>query len=471
MGWAQRRRQVVTQWFAGTLRALGSRLSLAGVFLLVAFWNVSVSSGFFEQFASGKGAVRETAQEVRNVNLHLQLRFYQLLTQLRPIPFRADNVSLAYIDDDVHWTLLYGNEPTDRGFLAALIHNASLTRTKAAAIGVDVELLAPRNFPPGTDAPDRAAENRELLDEIHFADFQGVPVVLGGVLASTKGARSIELPNIFSAGDLLSSLDTDCVALRCPQFGYINLPSDQREIPLTSAGAGSGDSHSAIRSFALALAEADKGKRLVEDNTLLSAAIEHKGTLDGTFLSEDLYPKVSVVDLYNGVQSAEQACAGRIVLIGGHWRDLQGSGAPVDQHLSPAGYESGLGLHANYIESLIQHQFTREVPAWIGVLLDLAVGLAIYTAFERTVFWWQSLIVLAIALVVPIIAACAVLDFTNRYLDFLLPLELYFLHLLYEFVKEFVSQRSSLTPPQTAPPGPQTPAPEPVLATHSAGEP
>jgi hypothetical protein len=143
MGRAQRLSQTVARWFVRIFRAFASHLSLISVFALVAFWNISVSSGLFERAISGNGAVRDTAREIRDVNLHLQLRFYQLLTHLRPIPFRADNVSLAYIDDDTDWTLLYGAEPTDRNFLAVLIHNASLTRTKAAAIGVDIELLAP----------------------------------------------------------------------------------------------------------------------------------------------------------------------------------------------------------------------------------------------------------------------------------------------------------------------------------------
>jgi CHASE2 domain-containing sensor protein len=94
-----------------------------------------------------------------------------------------------------------------------------------------------------------------------------------------------------------------------------------------------------------------------------------------------------VPNLANGESTAEQACAGRIVLIGGNWHDLQGYGDYVDQHLSPAGHVSGMVLHANYVESLLQHQLTRELPVWIDVLIDLFIGFVIYMCFEAARQW------------------------------------------------------------------------------------
>lgn len=423
--------------------------SVISVFALVAFWNVSISSSFLSRAIEGEGAVRETLQEIRDVNLHIQLRFYQLLTRLRPIPFQPSSVSLAYIDDDTHWTTLYGDEPTDRSYLAGLITNASQTKTKARAIGLDIELLAPRHFPDGTDAAPRYAENQALLKAVHFAANQGVPIILANVYSGSEKRGLLELPNIYTLQDLRTAVD--CAQVECPVFGYINLPNDKREIPLIrQAHHVDGDPPQPVASFALAIVEAVRGPEFVNDNSLLSKSVSQKVNVDGTFLPEHSYPLISVTDLFNGELSAERGCAGQIVLIGGRWHSVQGHGEFIDQHLSPAGYLSGIGLHANYVESLLQHQFTREVPTSAGVLIDLVIGFAIYVCFEIAKRWWWKLFVLGSVLVLPVLFAWVSLDMANRYLDFLLPLELYFLHILYELLTKHFT-RTTVGPNQPEP--------------------
>jgi CHASE2 domain-containing sensor protein len=147
-----------------------------------------------------------------------------------------------------------------------------------------------------------------------------------------------------------------------------------------------------------------------------------------------------------------QACAKRIVLIGGHWHERQGYLGWVDQHLSPAGYISGLALHANYIESLLQHKFTHELNIWINVLLDLILGLIIYLSFESASTWWRTTAVLLAVFFVPPIAACLFLGLANIYLDFLLPIELYSLHLLYEVVEKHFCLKRHETSKASSPP-------------------
>jgi CHASE2 domain-containing sensor protein len=411
--------------------------SVISVFALVALWNISVSSNLFTRAIEGKGAVRETAREIREVNLHLQLRFYQLLTRVRPIPFQPEYVSLAYIDDDTHWTTLYGIQPTSRAYLARLIKNASQAKTKAAAIGLDIELLAPRQFPEASDAESRATDDQALLEAIQFAGSQGVPVIVSRVFYVDDGGKRVELPNIFTPKELIPP-DTDCTRLRCPSFGYINLPDDKRQIPLASLmKMVDGSNFSTVDSFSLALAKAVRGPLETNRDFFLSRPTLDEDDILGTFLPEDQYPEVSVPNLANGESGAEQACAGRVVMIGGHWHDVQGYGDFVDQHLSPAGLMSGLGLHANYLESILQHQFTHELPAWVGILIDLLVGLIIYLCFEVARQWWWKLIVLSCSFCVPVLFAFLFLDLANVYLDFLLPLELYFLHILYAIVEKY----------------------------------
>src|SRR6202000_1856541 len=93
--------------------------------------------------------------------------------------------------------------------------------------------------------------------------------------------------------------------------------------------------------------------------------------LYGNFLAEDQYPSINVANLANGEDSAAQDCAGRRVIIGGRWHDLQGFGDLVDAHLNPAGRMSGMGLHANYVESLLQRKFTHELSVWWDIGIDI----------------------------------------------------------------------------------------------------
>ena len=425
------------------------RPSVISVFVLVALWNISIATDWPAGYLEEEGFWRDTIGGLHDINLHLQLRFYQVLTRHRPDPFQPDHVSLVYIDDDTHWTTLFGDQPTNRAFLARVVRNAANPETKADVIGLDVELLSPRNFPEGSDAGYRDKDNDALLGAVQYASSKGVPVILGSVYAVEDGRR-IDLPNIFTLADLLASPHLDCARVSCPGFGYLNLPEDKREIPLITK-IPPADPHLApyLDSFALAVARAYRGPIEAAKYPILNPR-DHpdNAPVFGTFLpetetknrrglqsTEKEFPQISITGLANGDLPAMQACAKRIVLIGGHWHERQGYLGWVDQHLSPAGYISGLALHANYIESLLQHKFTHELNIWINVALDLFIGLIIYLCFEAASTGWR-IAVLFIVFFVPLIAAWLFLGLANIYLDFLLPIELYFLHLLYEVVEK-----------------------------------
>ena len=264
------------------------RPAVISTFLLVALWNISVSSNLLTRALEGQGTLRETARAIRDINLNLQLRFYHILTRRRPIPFQPDHVSLASINDDTHWTALYGNQPTSRAYLARLVTNASQTRTKAAAIGLDFELLAPRGFPEGTDAQTRFNDNQALLSAVKFATSQGVPVILGGVYYVDEKNRYLDLPKIYTVQDLLVPENLDCSRVRCPAFGYLNIPDDKRQIPLAKSMISFDKSKpEVVDSFALAVAKAVKGPQALSRYPVLSDKTPRSESILGTFLPED----------------------------------------------------------------------------------------------------------------------------------------------------------------------------------------
>jgi CHASE2 domain-containing sensor protein len=432
-----------------SIRSILMDPSALSVLILVGLWNFSVSPSLSRRIPEGTGFFRETAREIRDVNLHLQLRFYQFLIRTRSIPMKAKNVSVVNIDDDEHWIALAGAQPTDRTFLASLIKNAALSKPAPIAIGIDIQLLAPRHYPDGSDAFVRKNENEDLWQALHFAALQNIPVILASVFYTNKDNEKIQLPNIFSEASLATGLGIDCNKFTCPVYGFINLPDDKREIPLTQEVKLQGQKHQAaheIDSFALAIAKAAGTPSYPFETPANPFKFLLDDALDGTFLKEGSYSpeqgvpkKINVSDLAAGKPAAIDACQKRIILIGGRWHDLQGYGEPIDEHLSPVGRISGLELHANYIESLLQNYYTHELKVWVDILIDLLVGLIIFVCFELSSPWWQQLGVLVAAFLIPILCAYLFLNLANIFLDFLLPIELYFLHILYELMERHFS--------------------------------
>lgn len=262
-----------------------------------------------------------------------------------------------------------------------------------------------------------------------------IPVVLGGAFIR-QGGRNERLPEIFKEKDLQPN-GWDCGEQRCSRFGFVNTPSDRRLIP-TFVEVDQPNGKANMDSFALAIAKAKYGplrplpkiNELTEDHTF------------GSFLRETYFSTVLAKDVWSGDQHKLASLANQIVIIGGQWQDMDGYGSRTDSHLSTAGVMSGLGLQANYVESLLYPaENTREVPLLLGIVADLLVGFLIYAIFS--ILEGPSRIwVLAGAAAFPIAAAYVSFINFNRFLDFLFPLELYALHIAYELLEERFSHKT-----------------------------
>jgi CHASE2 domain-containing sensor protein len=168
-------------------------------------------------------------------------------------------------------------------------------------------------------------------------------------------------------------------------------------------------------------------------NILVDPSDADPGTeVFGTFLPETAFEKshIGFAELANANPDAERQCRNRIVLIGGRWRGENGFGEPVDQHLSPAGNISGVALHATYIEALLAHQVSREWSFWTNFSFDILLGLGIYYGFEGIEDTRKKVRLLAFCGLLPVGVAWLSMAALNKYLDFLFPVELYFLHIL-----------------------------------------
>jgi CHASE2 domain-containing sensor protein len=135
-----------------------------------------------------------------------------------------------------------------------------------------------------------------------------------------------------------------------------------------------------------------------------------------------------------------QSCRGRIVLIGGNWRDDSGNGDPVDTDDTPVGPMAGMYIDANYIEALLDDRYQRIVPLPFGLAFDLLVGILLYVYFREAVTARGKLKVLGVFLL-PLLASYVIFATFNWYLDFILPLMLCFAHLVFECGRSYQQLR------------------------------
>jgi CHASE2 domain-containing sensor protein len=346
----------------------------------------------------------------------------------------ADRVTLLYIDNTTYWGMLSGQQPTSRAFLARMILSLVTPPAHAAVIGLDFQLLAPEGYEDGTDSATRAADNQKLLEAIQYAGEQKVPVILGGVYIEQEDGKR-RLPTLFRDEDLRLGALIACP--RCAQYGYIDAPQDKRLIPGIEEVRDPTGKQVALKPFSVAITDAYVGEDNQPGESARVSERKHEAeSLFGTFHEEGYFRSLTALEFVND-PSLREKCDNRIVLIGGHWKDLQGYGDTVDMHLSPAGTISGLGLHANYVESLLDQQYAREVPLWVDIAIDILLGMVIYTLFALA-HGWRIAAVLAFAFTIPFACAYIALVSANLYLDFLFPIELYFLHILYELLEDYV---------------------------------
>jgi len=322
-----------------------------------------------------------------------ELKFHRFLCSFTPRLITAKWVRTVEIDDTAHQKL---GEPTNRDFLATLVRNAA--NGDAAAIVLDVKFLAPAGLAPGQDDVSRAAQNANLFAAIREATSNGVPLVLTCWLRKGRGGGFERRPNIYD-GTLFPLPDDEggCStptangdagvgkewrrAQACVYIGNINLPADMRRLPLVTR---TNDADTRSSSLALAAVSAyedviDRKPRTREKEAVSSAMHENDFPL-ATFIPESAFQKIPIEDLAAGAyEAAVKLCRGRIIIIGGKWHTDLGHGELIDTYDTPVGKMSGMYLHANYIEALLDDRYGREVPLWIALLFDI-VAFTIKTA-------------------------------------------------------------------------------------------
>ncbi len=354
----------------------------------------------------------------------MQSQAQNLMTRLDPVGRRTSHVVVAEIDDATYAARGL-SEPTSRHFIASLVR-ASAT-ADAAVVVLDINLVS-----DNADVSARRAENADLEASIleAAAKSPSIPVVLSVLLLEHSGG-AVELPNIFRDIAIPYAQFQNRNVPERPLVGFVNAPSEPGKLPLLFDAQPSG-SATVTPFWSLSLRVTD-----VYDSVLhidppasldpaIRAATEDGEFVYGTFLPPSAFLHVSANDVASRKPDALALLAHRIVLIGG--RRHNKLGAWVDMHDSPLGSMSGVYLHANRIEAILDGRVKRPSPWWFPWVFDITLGvmLVVWSARARTL---RAQLLAVGVFAAPVIVAYFLSVNLHYALDFALPLLVLAAHL------------------------------------------
>jgi hypothetical protein len=370
-------------------------------------------------------------------------------SQRRVVPH---TVLVAAVDNEARRHIGF-IEPTPRDFLAATVEAAVIG--KAAVIVLDMKFVVL----PGFETSE--GKDVRLLNAIRTAVDQGIPVVVATWLESTSGGFR-RRPGIFDKSDLpirdaSGRCPGDNAAIgpnetpsgrACVSFGSINLSTDKRRIPLGTHLDGGGLLHSLALASLVAYEDAfDVWPGILQEQVIATGLFNMTLPM-GTFMPPEQFPTVSAFRLATGAEDAIRMCRGRMVMIGGAFRSDLGYGTAVDMYSTPAGRMHGVYLWANYAEALADGRYAPEISPKLSLTLDVFGALVLHILFHLASTRVMKIVFLVGPTLLMFASYIAIANL-NRYLDFVIPLTIYIMHLGCEFVSDPHIHESESTEGQT----------------------
>ena len=353
-------------------------------------------------------------QSDRWVDLRYKMYEYQTKS-LRPRLYPQRSV-IVLVGDDEYWKgELSRRVPIKRDYLAKLVR--ALDSLNPAIIALDFDLRSPTPNGEPRDNPDYLGETQQLLEAIRDVSHRR-PVVLPKTLGSTEGTYFPESDITdgfdFQGGDVLR--------------GYIALPYDKREVPLTLPVQGLGD----LDSFAQVIVKADN-KTALEGLGMPSYSLPF-----GAFMRPESFIVVYAKDVLDRVPDSVNKLPHKVVIVGAGWSRLAyGRGGKTDPYLTPVGTVGGVFLHANYVEALISEHIYEPLGERAILVLDVILAglIAVSFALEISV-WWKA--GLAFFLLCGLVLFSYIsLQNLGAFFDFFVPFVLVVLHAGFERVREW----------------------------------
>lgn len=336
-------------------------------------------------------------------------RLYRSVQVLDLHPVRPKRTMLILIGDDEYWDgELARRVPIKRDYLAKLV--TAIDKAEPSVIVLDFILRSPVPQSGPQESAEYAQETKLLVDAIKEVSSKRKIVTPSTV--RLEGDNYVREPTILDR----NGFDPKSVA-----EGYITLPDDMREIPLTlSLKDGS-----IIDSLATATARLTDDQAVTEAEEMRGEALPY-----GTFVDPEKFSTLSssqALSLDARTLKSKMGC--NIVLIGGAWhKDAYGQGPQADAILTPAGEIAGVFAHANFIEALLDSRTFKPLADWQKVLLGLL--LSVLVAITTASPWHPAI---RFAIVVAISALPLMISYFFRqnlgiFFDFFLPVIMLLAH-------------------------------------------
>lgn len=336
-------------------------------------------------------------------------RLYSSVQALDLHPIRPKRTLLILIGDDEYWNgELARRVPIKRDYLAKLV--TAIDKGHPSVIVLDFVLRSPVPQSGSQESAEYAQETALLVDAIKSVSSRSKIVIPSTV--RLDGGGYVRNPTILDG----KGFDPKSVA-----EGYITLPDDMREIPLTlSIKDGS-----KVDSLAAATVR-------LSDDTAVAEAEEKRGEAlpYGTFIHPEKFTTLSSAEALSlDAETLKSRMSCDIVLIGGTWhRDAYGQGPQADAILTPAGEIAGVFAHANFIEALLDSRTFKPLAEWQKILLGvfLSVLVAITTASP-----WHPVIRFAIVIAIAVLPLLISYFFRQNlgiFFDFFLPVIMLLAH-------------------------------------------
>jgi CHASE2 domain-containing sensor protein len=246
---------------------------------------------------------------------------------------------------------LAGRKPIRRDYLAKLIRAAG--KANPALIALDFDLRSPSSDGNPIEHLAYQEETLKLCGAVREIATQ-CPIVLPKTLGVQQGGYVTE-------SDIYDSYDFGTAHVL---KGYISLPDDERLVPAVPLSLKDGGT---LDSFARAIVRAIDPEILKEEE-------DWRVTLPyADFIDLKSFTTVSAHDLMLGTASSIEKIPHRLVIIGAHWHSRAvNRGDFIDLHGSPNGEMSGVVLHANYVEAMLD---SRVHWGWNLSVVHIVEGL------------------------------------------------------------------------------------------------
>jgi CHASE2 domain-containing sensor protein len=345
-----------------------------------------------------------------------------------PLPHRT---VVVLIGDEEYWKSdeeadpkrkLAGRVPVNRHYLANLIR--TLNAAAPEVIAIDFDLSYPLPDGPRAGYANYDAEVEDFIRAVNESPANQV-IVLPKTINGGEEGFVLE-PDIYDDAGLGVRLDEGKV-----RKGYIILPDDMREVPLSLPIKGG----EPLDSFAQAIARASEPQ--------VVGRFDHGEALPyGNFIEPSMFPRFTARQVLEGGDKVKRELAHKIVIVGGEWhRYAHNRGDVVDTYSTPVGDIAGAFIHANYVEAILDSRISPPLGERIGKGVEITISLLIALLFFVNIrALWKILFVIFIPIVL-ILFSYFLWQNLGMFFDFFIPLVLLGGHVL---VERWIGQRDKM---------------------------